>query len=50
MCMQVDDGAQNIRAKVEQGFMVRTAVDKNLVEQFNKQVHSTFHNLQICDY
>lgn len=33
---QVDSGAVNIRAKVEAGFMVRTAVDKNLVEQNNK--------------
>ena len=33
---QVDTSAQNIKAKVLEGYMVRAAVDKNLVEQFNK--------------
>ena len=33
---QVDSSAQSIRDQVQAGFMVRTAVDKNLVEAFNK--------------
>ena len=33
---QVDSSAKTIREQVQAGFMVRSAVDKNLVEAFNK--------------
>lgn len=36
---QVDDGAANIKAQVQQGFIVRTAVDRNLVEAYHNYVY-----------
>lgn len=35
----VDDGAANIKAQVEQGFIVRAAVDRNLVEAYHNYIY-----------